>query len=112
MKPLLSKEEIAELLAPLDPEPGTSSAEKDIEYLANRPVQVRVEVDRSRMLCQQLLEIKEGSVVTLEKFINEPLALYVDNTFIARGELVQVDGKIAVKVTEISVPTKSLGKQE
>ncbi len=112
MKPLLSKEEIADLLAPLEPAPGTSPAEKDIESLPNMPLQVRVEVGRSRMLRQELLLIKEGSVVTLDKFTDEPLDLYVDNLLIARGKLVQVGSKVAVKVTEVSVPTESLSKQK
>ena len=111
MKPLLSKEEIADLLAPLEPEPGTSPAEKDIDSLHNMPLQVRVEVGRSRILRQELLQIKEGSLVTLEKFTDEPLDLYVDNLLIARGESVQVGSKIAVKVTEVFVPTESLNNK-
>ena len=112
MKPLLSKEEIADLLAPLEPEPGMSPAEKDTDSLPNMPLQVRVEVGRCRMLHQELLQIKEGSVVTLEKSADEPMDLYVDNLLIARGELVQVGSKVAVKVTKVFAPTESLGKQE
>jgi len=112
MKPLLSKEEIADLLAPLEPEPGMSPAEKDTDSLPNMPLQVRVEVGRCRILHQELLQIKEGSVVTLEKSADEPIDLYVDNLLIARGELVQVGSKVAVKVTKVFAPTESLGKQE
>lgn len=112
MKPLLSKEEIAELLTPLEPEPGKNPAEKEIEPLSNTCLQIRAEAGRVQILPRELLQIREGSVVTLEKSADEPLDLYVDDQRIARGNLIEVGGKIAVKVTEVSAPTKSHGKQE
>jgi len=133
MKPLLSKEELADLLAPLEPEsrtkPGPDQTDLpakkdradvtidkaevrqpdgDIKSLHEIPLQVRVEVGRTRVLLKELLQIKKGSVLELETSPGEPLDLYVNNHLIARGEAVQIGNKLGIKVTEVAVPTEAL----
>jgi len=114
MKPLLSKDEIADLLAPLEPEAEikTSTTEKarqsknDLaEGLHNQSLQIRVEVGRSRVLLKELLQIKKGSLLNLNAFTDKPLDLYIDNHLIASCELVQVGGIFSIKVIEVTVPT-------
>lgn len=121
MKPLLSKEEIAELLAPLEPEAETKTRAPDeprqsennvTENLQNQPLQIRVEVGRSRVLLKELLQIRKGSLLNLDAFTGKPLDLYIDNHLIARCELVQVGGTFSIKVTEVTVPTELLNQQE
>ena len=121
MKPLLSKEEIADLLAPLEPEPETKTRATDearqsennvAESLPNQPLQIRVEVTSTRVLLEELLQIRKGSTVRLDAFTGEPLNLYIDNHLIARCELVQVDGTFSIKVTEVTFPTELLNQQE
>ncbi len=131
MKPLLSKEEIAELLAPLDPEPGPNaspaeeqttdvttaekqapSPDKEIKPLANIPLQIKIEVGCTKVLRQELLQIKKGALITIEKLTDEPLDLYIEDHLIARGELVPVGSKVGIKVIEVTVPTELLRKQE
>jgi len=121
MKPLLSKEEIADLLAPLEPDPETKTRATDevrqsennvTERLHNQPLQIRVEVAPAQVLIQELLQIRKGSTVRLDTFTGEPLDLYIDNHLIARCELVQVDGTFSIKVTEVTIPTELLNQQE
>lgn len=121
MKPLLSKEEIADLLAPLEPESQTKKraadeprqSENDVaESLYNQPLQIRVEVAPTQVLLKKLLQIKKGSSVQLDAFTGEPLDLYMDNHLIARCELVQVGGTFSIKVTEATIPTELLNQQE
>lgn len=121
MKPLLSKEEIADLLAPLEPDPETKTNATDearqsennvAESLHNQPLQIRVEVARSQVLLKELLHLKQGSIVPLDAFTGKPLDLYIDNHLIARCELMQVGGTISIKVTEVTLPTELLNQQE
>ena len=121
MKPLLSKEEIADLLAPLEPEAETKTKATDeaqqpenniADSLHDQPLQIRVEVARPRVLIKELLKIRKGSTVLLDTFTGEPLDLYIDNHLIARCELVQIDGTISIKVTEVTLPTELPNQQE
>ena len=121
MKPLLSKEEIADLLAPLEPDPETNTRATDearqsennvAESLHNQPLQIRVEVAPTRVLLKELLQIKKGSTVPLDMFTGEPLDLYIENHLIAKCELELVGGTISIKVTEVTIPTVLLNLQE
>ena len=121
MKPLLSKEEIAELLAPLEPDPETKPKAADearqsknnvAESLQNQPLQIKVEIARSRVLINELLQLKKGSTIRLDTFTGEPLDLYINNHLIARCELVQAGGTFSIKVTEVTFPTELVNQQE
>jgi flagellar motor switch protein FliN/FliY len=121
MKPLLSKEEIADLLAPLETDPETKTRTTDearqsennvSERLHNQHLQIRVEVAPTRELFKNILQIKIGSTLQLDTYTGEPLDLYIDNHLIARCELVQVDGTFSIKVTEVAIPTELLNQQE
>ncbi len=100
MKPLLSKEEISELLAPLDPEPGTGSTDNSINSLPVDPARVKVEFTSGQTGEKELLQIKKGSFLDLEKFPG-PLELFVDNRLVARGKFVQVEGHTGIIITRI-----------
>jgi flagellar motor switch protein FliN/FliY len=122
MKPLLSKEEIADLLAPLEPEAEAKTRATDeprqsennvAESLHNQPLQIRVEVGLTRVLLKELLQIRKGSLLNLDPFTGKPLDLYINNHLIARCELVQeVGGPFSIKVTEVTVPPELLNQQE
>ena len=121
MKPLLSKEEIADLLAPLEPETKIKKRAEDaarpsinnaIESLHNQALQIRIEVAPTRELLKEILQIKTGSTVRLDTFTDKPLDLYIDNHLIARCELVQLDVGFNIKVTEVTVPSELLDQQE
>ena len=121
MKPLLSKEEIADLLAPLEPDPETKPRATDearqsennaAESLHDQSLQIRVEVGHSLVLLKELLQIRKGSLLNLDTFTGQPLDLYIDNHLIARCELVQVGGTFSIKVTEVTVPPELLNQQE
>lgn len=100
----LNPEETAELLEETTPpkpaSPPTSQA-RDLEFLFDVPLQVSVEVGRTRILLKDLLQMGEGYVVELDKLAGEPLDLYVNSRLIARGEAVKVGDKFGVKLTEI-----------
>ena len=67
-------------------------------------LQVTVEVGRTRMTIQDLLQLGQGSVVELEKLAGEPLDIYINGKQVARGEAVIVNEKFGVRLTDIISP--------
>jgi len=101
----LNPEETAELLqeppSSAAPPAGFDSYHRELEFLYDVPLQVSVEVGRSRILLKDLLQMGEGYVVELDKLAGEPLDLYVNSRLIARGEAVKVGDKFGIKLTEV-----------
>lgn len=83
---------------------------KNIDFLLDMPLQVSVEVGRTRVLVKDLLQMREGYIVELEKLAGEPLDLYVNNRLIARGEAVMVNEKFGLRLTDIISPTERVEK--
>ncbi|MBU1567391.1 MAG: flagellar motor switch protein FliN [Proteobacteria bacterium] len=100
-------EEIKELLQN-DPTSGSkttaSSTPKDgrgLDFLYDIPLQISVEVGRSKILLRDLLKMSEGYVIELDKLAGEPLDLYVNSRLIARGEAVMVGDKFGIRLTDV-----------
>lgn len=100
-------EEIKELLqndSPSGPKTTASSAHKDgrgLDFLYDIPLQISVEVGRSKILLRDLLKMSEGYVIELDKLAGEPLDLYVNSRLIARGEAVMVGDKFGIRLTDV-----------
>jgi flagellar motor switch protein FliN/FliY len=73
----------------------------DISFLEDVTVDVVVVLGRTRMPVRDLLALDTGAVVTLDRFAGEPLDVEVDGVVIARGEVVVVDGRFGVRITEV-----------
>lgn len=88
---------------------STSSAPKKqfgrtLEFILDVALQVTVEVGRTRMTIQDLLQLGQGSVIELEKLAGEPLDIYINGKAVARGEAVIVNDKFGVRLTDIVSP--------
>ncbi len=77
---------------------------RDINFLLDIPLEVTVELGRTRMLIQQLLQLGQGSVVELDKLAGEPMEILVNHKLIARGEVVVVNEKFGIRLTDIISP--------
>jgi flagellar motor switch protein FliN len=86
---------------PLTPEPPIADATHGIELLMDVALEVRVELGRSHMPIGDILALRTGSVVELDKLAGEPVDVLVNGTLIARGEVVVVDEKFGVRITEV-----------
>jgi flagellar motor switch protein FliN/FliY len=87
------------------PRPAASEPGKiDINYLLDVNLQVTVEVGRRQIYISQLLGWGSGSIVELDKLVGEPLNLLVNNKPVAKGEVVVVNDKFAVKIISILDP--------
>ncbi|MDA3904181.1 MAG: flagellar motor switch protein FliN [Desulfuromusa sp.] len=91
--------------------PKTGSFDdRGIELLLDIPLEVSVEVGRSRILVRDLLQLQEGSLVELDKLAGEPLDLYVNSRLIARGEAVVVNEKFGLRLTDVVSPSERIEK--
>ena len=84
----------------------TSGPPRDLEFLLDIPLSISVELGRTRMLINDLLQLGQGSVVELDKLAGEPMEIYVNNRLIARGEVVVVNEKFGVRLTDIISPSE------
>jgi flagellar motor switch protein FliN/FliY len=76
----------------------------NLEYILDVALQVSVEVGRSKMTVQDLLQLGQGSVVELHKLAGEPLDVFINGKHVARGEAVIVNEKFGIRLTEIISP--------
>ncbi len=74
---------------------------RNLDFLYDIPLQVTVEVGRSKILLKDLLKMDEGYVIELDKLAGEPLDLYVNSKLIARGEAVMVGEKFGIRLTDV-----------
>lgn len=75
-----------------------------LDAVSDIPVQVSVVLGKTTMQVNQLLKLGRGAVVELDKKVGEPIDIYVNNRLVARGEVVVVEDRIGVTMTEIIKP--------
>jgi flagellar motor switch protein FliN len=80
---------------------ATVESPPNLSVLLDIPVQVSVELGASQMPMREVLALKPGSVVQLDRVADAPVDLYVNDKLVARGEVVVVDDRYGIKVTEI-----------
>ena len=81
-----------------------SSGEIDINFLFDVQLSILVEVGRVQMLISDLLELDEESIIELDSMVGQPLDIRANDLLIARGELIVVNEKFAVRITDIISP--------
>ncbi|GAQ94221.1 flagellar motor switch protein FliN/FliY [Thermodesulfovibrio aggregans] len=85
---------------------------RDIEFILDIPLELTVVIGSTRILVQELLQLTQGSVVALDKLAGEPMEVYVNGKLIGRGEVVVVNEKFGIRITDIISPqerVKQLG---
>ena len=86
---------------------------RDLEFILDIPLEISVELGRTEILVTELLRLGQGSIVELSKLADEPMDIYVNRRLFARGEVVVVNDKFAIRLTDIISPTErveSLGR--
>ena len=84
--------------------PAASGEIKSLDLILDIPLTVAVELGRSKMLINDLLQLGQGSVIELTKLVGEPLEVLVNQKLVARGEVVVVNEKFGVRLTDIVSP--------
>jgi|TARA_R110001583_G_scaffold32107_7_gene110001 flagellar motor switch protein FliN/FliY len=90
-----------ELLAGLDTSGEGMKTSKDLEAVYDIPVQVSAVLGKATMQVSQLLKLGRGAVVELDRKVGEAIDIYVNNRLVARGEVVVVEDRLGVTMTEI-----------
>jgi flagellar motor switch protein FliN len=89
------------------PSPLVTSTGEDLRRLSDVPVDVAVEMGRTRMTVGETLELRQGSIVTLNRMAGEPVDLLVNGTPIAHGEVVVIDEQFGLRITDVIGQTAS-----
>ncbi len=98
-------EAVADLGGVMDaPEESVFEGNLDINFLLDVQLQISVEVGRTNMLIANLLELDKSSVVELNSLVGQPLDIRVNEKLVARGEVVVINDKFGVRITEIVSP--------
>jgi flagellar motor switch protein FliN len=87
--------------------PGTKN---DIDMILDIPVQMTVELGRTKIAIKNLLQLAQGSVVELDGLAGEPMDVLVNGCLIAQGEVVVVNDKFGIRLTDIITPSERIRK--
>lgn len=89
--------------------------ERELDFILDIPLELSVELGKTKMLVNDLLQLGQGSIIELNKLAGEPLEVYINRKLIARGEVVVVNEKFGVRLTDVITPidrVKSLASEE
>ncbi|GGF52566.1 flagellar motor switch protein FliN [Alteromonas lipolytica] len=92
---------VAELDELSDDAPITQEEKKKLDTILDIPVTISMEVGRSQISIRNLLQLNQGSVVELDRVAGEPLDVLVNGTLIAHGEVVVVNDKFGIRLTDV-----------
>ncbi|MFT0531447.1 flagellar motor switch protein FliN [Castellaniella hirudinis] len=98
----------AQVFQPLDSQ--GDDGDSDIGMIRDIPVQLSVELGRTRLTIKNILQLGQGSVVELDGLAGEPMDIYVNGYLIAQGEVVVVDEKYGIRVTDIITPSDRIAR--
>jgi len=82
----------------------------DLDMILDIPVHITVELGRTKLTIKNLLQLAHGSVVELDAMAGEPLDVLVNGTLIAQGEVVVVNEKFGIRLTDIITPSERMRK--
>ncbi len=81
--------------------PEAKGTPPELDFILDIPLEISVEIGRTKMLIKDLLKLNQGSIIELEKFAGEPVEIYVNGKLMAKGEVIVVNDKFGVRITEI-----------
>lgn len=81
---------------------------RELDFILDIPLEVSVELGRTKMLIHDLLQLGQGSVIELNKLAGEPLEILVNRKLVARGEVVVVNEKFGVRLTDVISPVERI----
>ncbi len=89
---------------------GKASMMNELDMILDIPVQIAVELGRTKITIKNLLQLAHGSVVELDAMAGEPMSVLVNGTLIAQGEVVVVNDKFGIRLTDIITPSERMRK--
>lgn len=104
-----AREASSDVFPPLNAE-HASGVSRDLEMIMDIPVKLTVELGRTRLTIKQLLELAQGSVIELDGLAGEPMDILINGYLIAQGEVVVIEDKYGIRITEIITPSERIHK--
>ena len=101
------KASVLEQFGPSDVKPESLN---DLDMILDIPVQLTVELGRTKIAIKNLLQLAQGSVVELDGLAGEPMDVLVNGCLIAQGEVVVVNDKFGIRLTDIITPSERIRK--
>lgn len=95
---------------PLQSNTGSEIARGDIDRVLDVPVQLTAELGRTRITIKSLLQLSQGSVVELDGLAGQPMDVFINGYLIAQGEVVVVNDKFGIRLTDIITPSERMQK--
>ncbi|CDS50343.1 Flagellar motor switch protein FliN [Polaromonas sp. CG9_12] len=95
---------------PLQGHAGPDAGQGDIDRVLDVPVQLTAELGRARITIKSLLQLSQGSVVELDGLAGEPMDILINGYLIAQGEVVVVNEKFGIRLTDIITPSERIQK--
>lgn len=89
---------------------STPSSDVNLDVVLDIPVSISMEIGRTKISIRNLLQLNQGSVVELDRLAGEPMDVLVNGTLIARGEVVVVNEKFGIRLTDIISPAERVKK--
>ncbi len=108
-KPVVETKPAAGLFQPFSGG-SASNAKNDIDMILDIPVQLTVELGRTKIPIKHILQLAQGSVIELDGLAGEPMDVLVNGCLIAQGEVVVVNDKFGIRLTDIITPSERLRK--
>lgn len=100
----------AQVFQPLHNTAAGAAGSVDIERILDVPVQLMAEIGRTRITIKNLLQLSQGSVVELDGLAGQPLDVLINGYLIAQGEVVVVNEKYGIRLTDIVTPSERMQK--
>lgn len=88
--------------------PDADGEKENLDLVLDIPVTVAMEIGRSRIAIRNLLQLSQGSVVELDRLAGEPMDVLVNGTLIAQGEVVVVNDKYGIRLTDVISPEERI----
>ncbi|MCW4151241.1 MULTISPECIES: flagellar motor switch protein FliN [Halomonadaceae] len=98
-----------DVFRPLTQEGGATPS-RDLEMIMDIPVKLTVELGRTKLTIKQLLELAQGSVIELDGLAGEPMDILINGYLVAQGEVVVIEDKYGIRITEIITPSERIHK--
>lgn len=89
---------------------GKKSGSPDLDVILDIPVRISMEVGSTAITIRNLLQLNQGSVIELDRLAGEPLDVLVNGTLIAHGEVVVVNDKFGIRMTDVISPSERIKK--
>jgi flagellar motor switch protein FliN len=102
--------EQAQVFTEFTPKNKLNETQNDIDFILDIPVQLTVELGRTKIAIKNLLQLAQGSVVELDGMAGEPMDVLVNGCLIAQGEVVVVNDKFGIRLTDIITPAERIRK--